>query len=314
VPFLGTAAREPRRFVYGARDRVDEVYDTARSVRDERWLYIRNYRPHLSWAPPEAYSDQSDFRRELLAQANAGKLGTGTTAWLAPTRAREELYDTKADPHQLVNLAANSEHAETLNQMRGALRAWLLEIRDTAFMMEDDSHARSGAGSPYEAARRENVYPFERVLAAAEAVGDRAAVAQQRAWLRDEDPAVRYWAALGFAANREGARQARAELGKAMTDSSPAVRIESAGALLGATGDSAARTVLLRELRRDDANVALQAARTLELLGDAAPDALETIRARHATGVSRENQSQLERYIGFSLGALLEATGKDGRR
>jgi hypothetical protein len=52
----------------------------------------------------------------------------------------------------------------------------------------------------------------------------------------------------------------------------------------------------------------------LELLGDAAPDALETIRARHATGVSRENQSQLERYIGFSLGALLEATGKDVRR
>ena len=31
-----------REFVFGNRDRVDEVFDCSRSVRNKRWLYIRN--------------------------------------------------------------------------------------------------------------------------------------------------------------------------------------------------------------------------------------------------------------------------------
>lgn len=307
VAFLGASAGAPRRFVPGARDRVDEVYDTARSIRDGRWLYIRNFRPHLSWAPPESFSDTSEFRRELRAQARAGKLGTGPTAWLAPTRAREELYDTIKDPHQLQNLATrpDSAHAAILARMQGELRKWLLDVRDASFLAEEDAYQRAGDGAMFDAARRPGVYPFERILAMAERVGDPAAVAEQQAGLRDEDAAVRYWAAVGFAANHVGARRARADLARAMNDTMAAVRIEAAGALLGATGDLAAQALLLRELQTDDANVALQAARTLELLGPAAKPPVAVIQARHALAVSREGSSQLERYIGFSLGAML---------
>ena len=35
-----------RKYVYGHRDRADEVRDFARSVR-AKYLYIRNYMPHL---------------------------------------------------------------------------------------------------------------------------------------------------------------------------------------------------------------------------------------------------------------------------
>ena len=162
----------------------------------------------------------------------------------------------------------------------------------------------------FEAARRPGVYPFERVLAAAEGVGDTSAVAQQRAWLRDDDAAVRYWAAVGFAANKAGVGAARAELEKAMTDSSSAVRIEAAGALLGADGDAKARVVLLRELQPDHTAASVHAARTLELLGAARVAPLDPIRVRHATALTRELDSQLERYIGFSLGALLKTAGE----
>ena len=314
TPFLGAAAGAPRRYVFGARDRVDEVFDTARCVRDERWLYIRNYRPHHSWAPPEAYSDMSDFRRELLALARAGTLGTGATAWLASTRPRADLYDTKADPHQLVNLAAKPELAETLKRLRVAVRGWLLEIRDTAFMAEEDADKRAGSGSPFDAARRPGVYPFERVLTAAEAVGDADAVAQQRAWLPDDDAAVRYWAAVGFAANQAGARIARSDLERALMDNSAAVRIEAAGALLGIAADAKAREVLLRELQPDHAGASVHAARTLELLGAKRVAPLAPLRARHATALTRENESQLERYIGFSLGALLKTAEAGNHR
>jgi hypothetical protein len=252
----------------------------------------------------------SDFRRELLAQARAGKLGSGPTAWLAPTRPREELYDTQADPHQLKNLAADPKHAETLARMQTALRGWLVEIRDAAFLPEVEAHALAGDKSVYEAVRRPGAYPFERVLTAAEAVGDPTAVAKQRAWLSDPNAVVRYWAAVGFAANAAGTREARAELEKAMSDSSSAVRIETAGALLGATGDAKSREVLLRELQPDHTVASVHAARTLELLGAARVAPLDPLRTRHAKSLAREHDSQLERYIGFSLGALLKTAGE----
>ncbi|HYE98815.1 MAG TPA: sulfatase, partial [Planctomycetota bacterium] len=55
-----------RAHVFGARDRVDEAFDVARSVHDGRWLYIRTYMPHLPWHPPSAFSDQSAFARERV--------------------------------------------------------------------------------------------------------------------------------------------------------------------------------------------------------------------------------------------------------
>ena len=70
--FLGSQAGAPRDYVYGARDRVDEAFDVARSVRDARYLYIRNYLPHLSWHQPEAFSDTAELRREIDAAKGEG--------------------------------------------------------------------------------------------------------------------------------------------------------------------------------------------------------------------------------------------------
>jgi uncharacterized sulfatase len=44
--FLGSKLTAPRRYVYGARDRMDETYDGVRMVRDGRYRYLRNYHPH----------------------------------------------------------------------------------------------------------------------------------------------------------------------------------------------------------------------------------------------------------------------------
>ena len=75
--FLGAAAAKAREYTFGARDRVDEAFDVARSARGSRWLYIRNYMPHLSWMQPEGFSDNLDFRREfkLLAYIRRSRGG-----------------------------------------------------------------------------------------------------------------------------------------------------------------------------------------------------------------------------------------------
>lgn len=305
--FAGEAAGAPRQYVFATRDRVDEAYDTARSARDERWLYIRNYRPHLSWAPPEGYSNGSPFRRELVALARAGKLGTGPTAWLAPTRAREELYDTVADPDQLRNLATDAAYSTTLHRLRSALRDWLGEIRDAAFLPEEQSFARAQGQAPYTLARTAGAYPFERILATAEWVGDNAAVAHQRKALRDSDPTVRYWATVGFAANVAGAGVARVDLEQALRDESPSVRVEAAGALLGIADHPAALELLSGALRGNDLNVALHAARTLQYAGDRARPVLPQIRERLTLARTRQDSSPPDLYLVFSLEALTEA-------
>jgi uncharacterized sulfatase len=65
VPFLGPEKGKPRRYVYGARDRVDEVFDLARSVRDHRYLYIRNFMPHLSYRQPSYWPEQGAIHDEI---------------------------------------------------------------------------------------------------------------------------------------------------------------------------------------------------------------------------------------------------------
>ena len=68
-PFLGDKAAEARRYVYGHRDRVDEVRDLARSVRDGRYLYIRNYMPHLGYNQPTAWPDNGEIRHDFYRLA-----------------------------------------------------------------------------------------------------------------------------------------------------------------------------------------------------------------------------------------------------
>ena len=45
-------------------------------------------------------------------------------------RPSEELYDLKNDPDQLVNLAANSQHASILNVLRGRVEEVMNDTND----------------------------------------------------------------------------------------------------------------------------------------------------------------------------------------
>ena len=105
--FLGPKAGAPRKYVFGQADRVDDLMDLSRAVHDGRWLYIRNYKPHLSHMQPEGYSDQALMRREMFQLASAGKLNAAQWTYAAPTKPLEELYDSVADPNNIHNLAAD---------------------------------------------------------------------------------------------------------------------------------------------------------------------------------------------------------------
>ncbi|TXT43742.1 MAG: sulfatase, partial [Limisphaerales bacterium] len=215
--FLGPDAAAPREFIHGARDRVDEAFDVARSVRDTRWLYVRNFLPHLPWMQPEGYSDTSTFRQEFKRLAAEGKLAPGPLTFAAPRRALEELYDTQADPHQLRNLAADPQHRAVLERLRAELRRWQLATRDTGFLTEPQMWVRlDGKETPWSVAHDDERYPLARLLDAADAVGREEAAPRQRGWLRDAHDGVRYWAAVGLHARTKLGDADRAALRAAL--------------------------------------------------------------------------------------------------
>ncbi len=312
LAFLGEAAGKPRDFVFGARDRVDEAFELSRSVRDRRFLYIRNFMPHLSWMPPEGYSDASVFRREFSRLATEGKLNAAQLTYAGRRKPLEELYDTDIDPHQIHNLASAPAHRATLEKMRATLREWLLMTRDAGFLAEPQVWERIGpTGTPFELARDDTKYPLSRLLDAADLVGRGAAVPQQVKLLRDADDGVRCWAAVGLHAAGKAAEPARQALRAALQDASAVVRIEAAATLseLGETAEPL--RILEKELRATQAETVLYAARVLQLLGDRAHPVWPAMREACERARREENLAgDLAMFIRFSLEAALSSLDK----
>ncbi len=128
--FLGPRAKPPRTYVYASRDRYDESYDMIRAVRDQRYKYIRNYRPdlpYLLWIP---YRNRHPILEEMWRLYARGELRESQLLMFQNHRPVEELYDTQTDPHEIHNLADDPAQRETLERLRGALDQWLDEVGD----------------------------------------------------------------------------------------------------------------------------------------------------------------------------------------
>ncbi len=314
--FLGGRARPPREYVFGARDRVDEVFELSRSVRDRRYLYIRNYMPHLSWMPPERYSDNSVMRRDLQRLRDEGKLNETQLTYAGPRKPVEELYDTRTDPHQVHNLAGSKKHGAVLERLRHEHRRWVLATRDAGFVTEPDAWKRVGKTTPREMALDATLYPLARLREVAALVGRPEAVARQTELLGDSDPAVRYWAAVGLHAvvsapsgiADEAMQPVRETLHKALEDGDVAVRVEAASALAALGSLGPALGTLTKTLEGDSVEGVMHAMRALELLGEKARPATAAI--RHA--IDRARKAEKKRlhpcwmFIRFSGEAALE--------
>ncbi len=315
--FLGKASAAPREYVFGARDRVDEVLELSRSVHDARYLYLRNYMPDLSWNQPESFSDQLELRREITRLAAAGKLNASQLTYAGPSKPIEALYDTEKDPWQMQNLADDSALRPVLERMRKALRDWQIETRDLGFIHEWQAEKLCATRLPLsQAARSDKDYPLERVLDTADRVGRPGQVQEFIRRLSDADPTVRYWAAIGLRASGKEADPGKDALHKALADESIPVRVEAAGVLVAQFGDSEALEVLTKLLKDPSYVAATHAARTLQLLGEKARPALPAMQQALAANPQPYVQRSLsEAMRAFGLEAdSLKRTGKKKKR
>lgn len=119
----------PRDYVISARDRCDFTIDRIRSVRSEKFSYIRNYFPDRSLSQPQ-YRDNKQEVIVMNQLHEAGKLTAYQEEHWFGTRPEEELYDIEKDPDQMNNLASNPEYAALLETHRNVLENWIQENGD----------------------------------------------------------------------------------------------------------------------------------------------------------------------------------------
>ncbi|MGD1890675.1 MAG: sulfatase-like hydrolase/transferase [Cyclobacteriaceae bacterium] len=273
--FLGEHQQPTPEYVFATSDRVDEAFEISRSVRSQRFLYIRNYLPHLPLIQPNFYTDQSEVMVELRRVLAEGDLTPAQQHMWAPTRPEEELYDTEADPYQVNNLADDPEYATILTEMRTAQQQWATETHDSGLIPEPMMQRLAEGRTIYEMVRDTKTFPIKDILGITDlSLPNEKLTAQMVAELmKSENPIIRYWSVIGLGSDANLASSVRPVLQKHLNDPFPSVQIKAAELLCQSGECDDALPLLIDKLDSEGATM-LMAARAIQQMGEAAKPVL----------------------------------------
>lgn len=137
---VGPKTQPAPKYVFGGRDRMDEAPDRVRTVRNERYRYIRNFHPELPYAQYVNYMDEMPIMKDWRRLAFEGKLNPVQMQFFARTKPQEELYDLDKDPYEVNNLAESksAEIQKIKKEMSAALDKWIVETKDLGEFTEQE--------------------------------------------------------------------------------------------------------------------------------------------------------------------------------
>lgn len=127
----GDEEYQPRQYVFAERgphggdggmkpDVLASTFDLARCVRSDDFKLVYNCTPHQAVAPVD--SQQDPGWQAMKAAAAEGKLAEPfIKSYFTTPRATFELYDLKADPGEMQNLAGNPKYREIEHDLKRAL-------------------------------------------------------------------------------------------------------------------------------------------------------------------------------------------------
>ncbi len=307
--FLGKYQAQPVSYQHGFRGRMDERYDLVRVVRDQQFIYIRNYMPHKIYGQYIDYMFKTPTTRVWKQLYDEGKLSPPQT-YFWETKPAEELYDLKNDPDEVKNLAKNPKYKSKLEELRKAHRDHVFKIRDIGFLPEAQIQTRSKGRTAYEVGRDNKTYDLPKILETAEMASsmDSKFSTELKNRLGSSDPAIRYWAVLGILMRGEDeVKASRRDLLGALRDKDPSVKIIAAEAL-GRYGNKkdleAALETLIQNasIQKHGVYVSMLALNAIDILGDKAKPLAEQI--KKLPQKAKDTPGRMGNYVPRLLGAL----------
>ncbi len=267
-PFLGEHETAPREYVHMYRGRMDERYDLSRAVRDQDFLYVRNYMPQRIYGQYLDYLWRAPTMQVWEEEYRAGNLNEIQSQFFEP-KPPEELYLISEDPYSVNNLADNSAYEDDLQRLRQANSDWIREINDLGFIPEGILDDVRGDRPLYDAVREDDT-PIEEIIETAEMASYRPENSMEElvSRLEYDDPSVRFWAAMGLANSGEQATEYSSNLLEKRNDSSGEVKAAVAEALLAAGETSEAMELIEETLADPDNHVKLRALNLIETLDE----------------------------------------------
>lgn len=228
--FLGEQREEPRPYVYGSRNRIDESPNLVRTVTDGQFFYTREFFPRYPSVGLQKYADVSEIVRTIREDYSEGLLDKNQLL-LVERREMEYLYDLKNDPWELNNLAGDAAYSEKLTEMQDALYQRLISDKDAHFMPEYEIQKIAGKMPVYEY-RASDKYPAKEIIDAALEVSN-PATSPDRLFelLGSDNQDIRYWASVEIHNYLKKDQLDYEKLLQAMEDDFPPVAIETAAIL-----------------------------------------------------------------------------------
>ena len=223
---------EAREFVCSARDRLDNNPEMIRTIRTEKYRYIRNFLPHQPYASfypdggffaavPEEGTPERDFwETSCLPGEQKIHDPDGVFLMLGPPvmiqqnglpehyrqfqiwqdhKAAEELYDIEKDPEQVHNLVDDPAFSDIKDELRQKLFGWMIETCDLGLIDEAEIAVRAERHNGISHDVGVHGDNFERILETADLARIGEDVKEELTKrLGDPDSAVRFWAVTGL--------------------------------------------------------------------------------------------------------------------
>ena len=229
-PFLGQYKKDSNDYVVSIRDRRDEVLMFSRSIRTDKYHYIRNFLPHRPRMQRNFYSEITPIRQELRRLDNLGLLQSNEDWLMEDSVPVDELYDTEIDPHELNNLAQEAEHLEIMELLKRNLFSWMVETKDLGLVPEYEMIEKSKGGPPYDTFSG-NFDP-KPILDLVDKIGrGKQHIDSFNFALQSSNPVYRYWGATGLAALGQNAVESKELLQSTLNDPVPYVRFAASEAI-----------------------------------------------------------------------------------
>ena len=315
--FLGKQKQSVRKYLYGARDRADDVFDVARSVRDEQYLYIRHFMPHKPYLQKAIiFGERKSSVRELHRLHRKHQLPEAAAAMYQP-KPVEELYDLRNDPFEMNNLANDPEYQTVKYKLKLKLKEWIIAHKDTGFLQEAEMMIRSEGSTPYEMAHDPDQYDIVSIMNAAWRVGDSTIpMVDLIHYLSDPDSGVRFWTLQAIQARIKEAKPAGNAIRLLLKDPSPSVQIVAAEtlALMNRMSHEVVETLTQNLNDSDRPAVVLRAARACANIGKRAGKmlpAIEQVYSQYQGEIwGRYKNWSYPMFIGFALDQTLINCGE----